>query len=109
MYDRSPWVTLNADPWTTETWPSPWELIDENQYCEFSRLLGICYTLQLTDKFSQSTFEIHIAIDNERSSTYYLLYVDDLVIGYDEDTYIHKSKLPSTLHSQQPYPMPKLH
>lgn len=107
-YFNAPRVSRYTDPWTPEMWPSPWELIDENQYCDFCLLLGICYSLQLTDKLSQAHFEIHIAIDNEESTTYYLLYVNDHVIGYRDDTYVHKSKLPPSLQSQQRYPMPKL-
>jgi hypothetical protein len=30
------------------TWPSPWELLHENIYCEVARGLGICYTLIMT-------------------------------------------------------------
>jgi hypothetical protein len=107
-YQEPPRVSLYTDPWTPSTWPSPWELIEENQYCEFCNLLGICYSLQLTDKFSQVNFEIHIGIDDKNSSTHYLLYVDDFIIGYEDDTYIHKSKLPSTIRSQQTYPMQPL-
>lgn len=108
QYNQSPTVSLYTDPWTPSTWPNPWELIQENQYCEFCKLLGICYSLQLTDKFSQAPFEIHIAIDNEKSNTHYLLFVNDFIIGYKDDTYIHKSKLPSSVRSQQHYSMQPL-
>ena len=107
-YDRAPMVSLYTDPWTPSTWPNPWELIQENQYCEFCKLLGICYSLQLTDMFSQGNFEIHIGIDSEKSNTHYLLYVNEFIIGYKDDTYIHKEKLPSSILSQQRYPMPPL-
>jgi hypothetical protein len=107
-YEQPPTVSMHTDPWTPEQWPSPWELIQENQYCEFCKLLGICYSLQLTDKFSQANFEIHIGIDKEESKTYYLLFVDDIVIGYLDETYVHRSKLSENYYSQQVYPMPKL-
>jgi hypothetical protein len=107
-YNMAPRVSMYTDPWTPSMWPSPWELIAENQYCDFCNLLGICYTLQLTDKFFQSQFEIHIVQDRKISSTHYLLYVDDFVIGYYDDKYIHKSELPNNLYSQWHYTMPKL-
>jgi len=107
-YLQAPCVSIHTDPWTPDTWPNPWELIQENQYCEFCRLLGICYSLQLTDKFSQAKFEIHIGIDNENSSTFYLLYVNNFIIGYADDTYIHATELPPTIQPQQIHPMPKL-
>lgn len=108
QYNTVPTVSIHTDPWTPETWPTPWELIQENTYCEFCKLLGICYSLQLTDKFSQSIFEIHIGIDDSKSSTYYLLFVDQAIIGYTDDSYIYTSDLPASYRSQQVYPMPKL-
>lgn len=107
QYQLAPRVSIHTDPWTQEMWPSPWELVEENQYCEFCKLLGICYSLQLTDRFSHSNFEIHIGIDTQDSNTYYLLFVDNFVIGY-ADEYILKSELPSSIRSQKQYPMPKL-
>ena len=29
-------------------WPTPWELIYENEYCDLARALGIVYTLWLS-------------------------------------------------------------
>ena len=107
-YKQAPRVSMHTDPWTPSMWPSPWELVEENRYCDFCNLLGICYSLQLTDKFSREDFEIHIGIDDKNSNTHYLLYVNEFIIGYDDDTYIHMSKLPSTIRSQQIHPMPKL-
>lgn len=108
QYATAPIVNIQTDPWDRNTWPTPWELVLENQYCDFCRLLGICYSLQLTDKFSASTFEIHIAVDKEQEKTYYLLFVDEYVVGYNEVSYVHKTMLPSTLESQTVYPMKPL-
>ena len=103
-----PLSSIAADPYTKSTWPDPWELIEENNYCPFVKILAICYTLQLTDKFSTSVFEIHITHDKERSSTDFLLYVDDKVIGYTGDSYVHRDEIPITTVSEIEYPMPAL-
>ena len=108
FFSRAPKVSLFTDPWDQSRWPSPWEMIYENQYCEFVRVLGMCYSLQLTERFKGSCFEIHIGIDNENSETYYLLFVDNKVIGYDEDI-VDKRNLPNTFVSQRIYQMPSLH
>ena len=100
FYREAPTVSIAIDPYTPITWPNPWELLEENNYCSFVKILAICYTLQLTDVLSQASYEIHITQDNKKSSTYYLLYVDDQVIGYNGETYVHKSELPNTLHSE---------
>jgi hypothetical protein len=108
FYNKAPLCNLAADPYTQSTWPDPWELLEENNYCNFIKTLAICYTLQLTDCLSQSNFEIHITRDNENSATYYLLYVDDFVVGFAGESYVHKDKLPKTVYSEIEYKMPPL-
>lgn len=108
QYKFVPTVSIHTDPWSQDMWPNPWELIQENQYCDFCIVLGQCYSLQLTDRFSGSDFEIHIGIDNSKSADYYLLQINDRVIGYDKNTHVHKSDLPKTLQIQKSYPMQKL-
>ena len=100
FYNQAPYCLIAADPFTPSSWPTAWELLEENNYCAFVKILAICYTLQLTDVLSQASYEIHITRDNENSQTYYLLYVDDAVIGFNGDTHVHRSKLPATLRSE---------
>ena len=100
FYNQAPACGLATDPYTPSTWPNPWELLEENNYCFFVKILAICYTLQLTDVLSQALYEIHITRDNKNSETYYLLYVNDNVIGFNGDTHVHKSELPAILRSE---------
>ena len=104
-YKLFPQVSIHTDPYDKTTWPTPWELIHENQYCEYCILLGICYTLQLTDRFKGSKFEIHIGINKERSKTLYLLFVDDKVIGYNSETYVHMDDVKDDFFPQHRYTM----
>lgn len=103
FYNQSPKVSIHTDPYDRSCWPTPWELLEENQYCDFCRVLGMAYSLQLTDRFKESCFEIHIVIDNENSDTYYCLSIDDIVIGYTHDTYTSKKNLPANLQYQNTY------
>ena len=108
-YTDAPWVHIHADPWDETTWPDPWEMIYENQYDDFCTVLGMCYSLQLTDRFSGSEFEIHIGIDNESSRTCYLLIINKkVVIGWDNVSYVDINDLPSSYNSQKIYVMPPL-
>ena len=107
FYGQTPEVSIHTDPWSKDSWPDPWQLILENQYCAFCIVLGQCYSLQLTERFSSSDFEIHIAIDRKKSDTYYMLYVDDIVIGYIADGYIQQKDLPQSLEFQKSYTMQK--
>jgi hypothetical protein len=106
FYNQAPYCLIAADPFTPSSWPTAWELLEENNYCAFVKILAICYTLQLTDVLSQASYKIHITRDFKNSSTYYLLYVDDQVIGFNGDTHVHRSKLPTTLRSELVHALP---
>jgi hypothetical protein len=100
FYNRAPRVSIATDPWDKTCWPNPWELVFENQYDDFLTVLGQCYSLQLTDRFKDSSFEIHIGIDNKESRTCYLLIIDNsTVIGWN-DSYVNIDALPKSLVSQ---------
>ena len=106
QYSKVSQVSRYTDPWSPEAWPMAWELISENTYCDFCVVLGMYYSLQLTDRFSGSNFEIHIGIDREQSASYYLLIVDKMVIGYDNERHVALEDLPSTYVSELVYHMP---
>lgn len=97
LYNKAPTVSISMDPWDQTTWLNPWELLQENQYCSFSKILGIFYTLQLCERFSKSNFEIHICTDNENSEVKYLLKLDDIVIGYEQHEPVAIDFLPKNL------------
>ena len=107
FYNRAPSCKIAADPFTPSTWPTAWELLEENNYCAFVKILAICYTLQLTDVLSQASYEIHITRDFKNSSTYYLLYVDERVIGFTGETHVHSNELPTNLRSELVHALPK--
>ena len=104
FYKQAPSVSIHADPFNEFAWPDPWQLLFENQYCDFTRVLAYGYSLQLTERFKGSNFEIHIITDNVLGYMY-LLFVDDQVLGYDDNTAINKKDLPSDLHSQHVFPL----
>ena len=102
FWNQAPTSRIASDPYDDETWPNPWEMIKENIYCDFTKILAIYYTLQLTERFSQSVFEIHIVLDKEESDLKYLLFVDNQVIGYYNDRSVDIQELP-TLQCQMRY------
>lgn len=109
FFTRLPRVKRYADPYDRSTWPTPWELIEENEYCEFNIILGICYTLQLTERFKNCQPTINLAIDKYNKTVYYLLFIDDKVYGYIEEEWIGALDLPKTLNMQKIYSMNPLH
>ena len=98
LYRHAPAIRFYTDPWDESRWPSPWELLQENEYCEFNIVLGMYYSLQLTERFKHTPFEIHICVDEKTSSTHYLLKVGDTYIGYpDNATTTPAKNLPNSL------------
>ena len=73
---------LWLDPYNENDWPKPWELLHDNVFCELSKLLFFCYTIQLTERFTTSKFEIHIGISKKQSAHLFVLFIDKLSIGY---------------------------
>ena len=80
FYDNAPRVSIHTDPWDKTTWPTAWELVSENQYCNFCILLAICYSLKLTNCFTGEDFEIYIGTNKEKSETMYVLRINNLGI-----------------------------
>jgi len=42
-----PLVNKAVDPWREETWPNPWELVGQGEFCTSAQGLGIFYTMVL--------------------------------------------------------------
>ena len=47
-WQSAPLVNHYLHPHELDTWPGPWELINDNEYCPLARGLGMIYTLLLT-------------------------------------------------------------
>lgn len=107
FWNKAPISSRTCDPFDKSTWLDPWNLIEENKYCEFSKILAIYYTLSLTDRFKDSYFEIQIVNDKEAHELRYLLFVDDVIIGYFYNRPILHDDLPLDLTTQAIYPMLK--
>ena len=108
FFEKLPKVKVYTDPYDPDTWPTPWELIDENEYCPFNLILGICYTIQLTERFKTCQPKINVAVDNINKTVYYLLIIEDKVYGYDQK-WIELKNLPKSLKMQKIYRMKELH
>lgn len=107
FWNKAPISHRTCDPFDKTTWLDPWTLLEDNHYCEFSKVLAIYYTLALTDKFKDSYFEIQIINDREAHELKYLLFVDDYVVGYFYNRAIIQEELPLDITVQASYPMLK--
>jgi hypothetical protein len=58
-----------------QTWPDPWQLIEENYYCDLAKCLGIVYTLFLSKHGQVINPEIRIYYDTKSRFTYHIAYL----------------------------------
>jgi hypothetical protein len=96
FWHNAPFVphNRNIDPYFQRSWPSPWEIIAENKYDEFTRALMIGWTLKLTNKFKNSKIELRTLVDNVRPREYNLVYIDeDRVINYSDNGPVNVSDI----------------
>lgn len=47
---KAPWTTYYLHWDDRDYWPDPWQLLQDNIYCDLARGLGILYTLTLLDR-----------------------------------------------------------
>ena len=54
----SPWTGYHLHWDDREDWPDPWQLLDDNMFCEVARGLGILYTITLLDRADIDSAEL---------------------------------------------------
>ena len=45
LWSRAPFIPYHLDAKDRMSWPDPWQLVDENIYCDLAKALGIMYTM----------------------------------------------------------------
>ena len=78
-------------------WPTPWELVNDNHYCDLAVCLGMFYSISLS-KHSKHGPEMVIYKDVEEHSWYHLCQIDDFkyVLNWDQGRIVNTPTLPSS-------------
>jgi hypothetical protein len=78
-------------------WPDPWELINDNYYCDLAKALGMVYTLCLCDHAIESQIKIYQHPNTK--DQYNLVWIDEgkYVLNYLHDEIINKTQIQSDL------------
>jgi hypothetical protein len=69
-WQKAPLIKYYLHPMDISNFPSPWELLYENNYCVLARALGMCYTLALVNVYDSRIVE---ATDVYGEDTYIVL------------------------------------
>ena len=73
-WGRVPLKSYYLTPDSAEDWPSPWQLVHDNLYCDLSVSLGMFYSIVLSDTFEKDPV---IAIYLDNSAWINVLYYDN--------------------------------
>lgn len=49
-WQQTPWCPYHLHWDDRDTWPDPWQLLDDNIFCGLARALGIMYTIAMLDR-----------------------------------------------------------
>ena len=87
FWQRVPTQTHYLHPDFIQDWPTPWELLNDNVYCYYSRALGMIYTLLL---LGNKNIDLVEAVD-DNSNEVVLVLVDNAkyLLNYWPDTVVN--------------------
>ena len=95
----APFIPYNnkVDPHHQRSWPSPWEIIVDNKYDDFTRALLMAYSLKYTNRFKESVIHIRSIIDKNKSAYYNIVCVDDeWAINYNDNCPVSLNSIPDS-------------
>jgi hypothetical protein len=84
FWQKCPYSAYYLDPNDPESWPSAWDLITDNYYCDLAKALGMLYTIAYSGHGHELSVEIHVYNDPESGYDYTLAVFDQgkYVINY---------------------------
>jgi hypothetical protein len=89
----------NVNPHNPADWPTPWEIIYENKYDDFTIALMMAYTLKLSESFKNSKVEVRTMVDSSQTRLYNLVYVNENeVLNYEAGRAVLAHELDSSLY-----------
>ena len=101
FWSRAPFIPYNRhiDPYNFNSWPTPWEIIIDNRYDDFTLAIMLAYTVKYTERYKNSVVEIRSCYNDLKTQMFNMVYIDDTyVLNYkDRLTPAHISEIPTTL------------
>lgn len=82
LWSRAPFVNSYLDPNNPKKWPDPWHLVMDGKFDELAIVLGMLYTIKLTQRFMKTPCEIHTSM-LEKDLRYYLVVDNKHVLNYE--------------------------
>lgn len=97
LWSYAPFVRRYLHDSDVSSWPTPWELIYDNHYCDIAKCLGMLYTLHLCNH--KPHIEIRIYKDNLTNEQYNLVWIDKgkYVLNYVFNEVVNKEQIEKTM------------
>jgi hypothetical protein len=87
LWSHAPFVSPYLDPQNPAEWPDPWHLILDSRLDDLAIVLGMLYTIKLTQRFMDSKCEIHTTMLSKEKDPIYMLIIDNQqVINFEYRT-----------------------
>jgi hypothetical protein len=99
FWKQAPYIPYNkkVDPHYQQSWPSPWEIIVDNRYDDFTKAVMIAWTLRLTKRFRYNKIEIKTYLDKAKNAVYNVVCVDEeWLINYKDNGPVLVKNLPDS-------------
>lgn len=92
----------SIDPYDHTAWPTAWELLYENSFCEHSRGVGIYYTLHYA---GVENLEVQLVSDDVYNDLLTIVLVDNThVLNYTHGTVEHLKDIQSNFRVLEKFP-----
>jgi hypothetical protein len=80
LWSKAPFVSAYLNPTEPDQWPDPWRLVLDNKLDDLAIVLGMLYTLKLTQRFMNFHFEIHMStLENQKEKNYFLVVENEVL------------------------------
>lgn len=87
LWSKAPFVSPFLNPQNITEWPDPWHLVLDNRYDQLAIVLGMLYTVKLSQRFIDAHCEIHTSIDSNKNELDFFLVIDKkYALNYDYGT-----------------------
>lgn len=85
------------DHYNQRSWPTPWEILVENKYDDFTLAVMMAQTVKMTTKFANTTVDVRTMVDHNRTKLYNLVYVDEsFVLNFEKNRAILAQDVPDS-------------
>lgn len=89
FWSQAPFIPYNKsiDHYNPNSWVSPWEIICENQYDDFTKALMMAWTLKYSKRFQDTHIELRTYINENKTTVYNVVVVDNTTVLNFKDEY----------------------